>query len=67
MNKLRFLKMFKLKTMKKLRLLSIVVLLGIVFTQISAQIQDPGKAIPADPNIKIGKLENGLTYYIKVN
>jgi zinc protease len=67
MNKIRFLKMFKLKTMKKLRLLSIVVLLGIVFTQISAQIQDPGKAIPADPNIKIGKLENGLTYYIKVN
>ncbi len=53
--------------MKNFRLLSIVVLLGFVFTGISAQIQDPDKPIPADPNIKIGKLDNGITYYIKVN
>ncbi len=36
-------------------------------TSLSAQIQDPDQPIPPDPNIKIGKLENGLTYYIKVN
>jgi zinc protease len=24
-------------------------------------------AIPADPNLRIGKLENGLTYYIRKN
>ena len=28
---------------------------------------DPDKPIPPDPNIKIGKLDNGLTYYIKQN
>jgi len=37
------------------------------FTILPAQIQDPDQPIPPDPNIKIGKLENGLTYYIKVN
>lgn len=40
---------------------------GFVFTGISAQIQDLNKPIPADPNIKIGKLDNGITYYIKQN
>lgn len=24
-------------------------------------------AIPVDPNVKIGKLDNGLTYYIRHN
>jgi len=53
--------------MKKIKLLLIVVFLGFVFTGISAQIQDLDKPIPADPNIKIGKLDNGMTYYIKYN
>jgi zinc protease len=53
--------------MKKVKLLVIVVLLGFVFTGISAQIQDLNKPIPADPNIIIGKLDNGMTYYIKQN
>jgi len=53
--------------MKNLRLLFILCLWGFVFTGISAQIQDLNKPIPADPNIKIGKLDNGLTYYIKLN
>jgi len=53
--------------MKKLKLLLILVLWGFVLTGISAQIQDPDKPIPADPNIKIGKLDNGITYYIKQN
>lgn len=53
--------------MKNLKVLFILVLWGFVFTGISAQIQDLSKPIPADPNIKIGKLDNGLTYYIKLN
>jgi zinc protease len=32
-----------------------------------AQEMDYSKAIPFDPNVKTGKLENGLTYYIKKN
>ncbi|MCX6322372.1 MAG: insulinase family protein [Bacteroidia bacterium] len=53
--------------MKNLKLLFILVFWGFVFTGISAQIQDLNKPIPADPNIKIGKLDNGITYYIKQN
>ena len=32
-----------------------------------AQQMDYSKAIPFDPSVKTGKLENGLTYYIKKN
>lgn len=32
-----------------------------------AQTMDYGQAIPFDPNVKTGKLDNGLTYYIKKN
>jgi len=53
--------------MKNLRLCAILLLWGFVLTVVSAQVQDGGKPIPADPAIKIGKLENGITYYIKVN
>jgi zinc protease len=53
--------------MKKLNLLFISVLCGFVLTNLSAQVQNPDQPIPADPNIKIGKLANGITYYIKVN
>jgi zinc protease len=56
----------KLK-MKRLRLISILLLSAIFLIRIDAQnikLDDP---IPPDPNIKIGKLENGLTYYIKQN
>jgi len=38
-----------------------------MFTTLSAQNQDLSQPISADPNIIIGKLDNGLTYYIKVN
>ena len=58
---------FKFRTMKNLKLLFILVLWGFVFTGIFAQLQDPKTPIPPDPNIKIGKLDNGLTYYIKLN
>jgi zinc protease len=53
--------------MKKVKLFFILVLCGFVFSLASAQIANPDKPIPADPNIRIGKLENGLTYYIKAN
>lgn len=35
------------------------------FTQVFAQQQMP--PIPVDPNVRIGKLDNGLTYYIRKN
>jgi zinc protease len=53
--------------MKNFKLLVIAVLLGFLFTGISAQIQDRDKPIPPDPAIKIGKLDNGMTYYIRQN
>ena len=53
--------------MKNFKHLLILVSLGFVFTGITAQTQDLNKPIPADPNIKIGKLDNGMTYYIKQN
>ena len=53
--------------MKKFKLLFILALWGFMFTTLSAQNQDLSQPIPADPNIIIGKLDNGLTYYIKVN
>jgi len=53
--------------MKNLRQLLFLLLLGFVSTVISAQNQDLTKPIPPNPNIRIGKLDNGLTYYIKQN
>jgi zinc protease len=53
--------------MKNLKFLFIVILSGFVLFGLSAQIADPGKPIPVDPKIKVGKLDNGITYYIKQN
>ena len=53
--------------MKNFRPLFVLFFLGFVFTLCSAQIQNPDIPIPADPNIITGKLDNGLTYYIKLN
>ena len=61
---LTVLKIIKMKNPKHL---FILVICGFLFSGISAQIQNLNKPIPADPNILIGKLENGLTYYIKLN
>ncbi|CAM2796749.1 M16 family metallopeptidase [Flavobacterium succinicans] len=43
--------------------------LGILLFPVTmiAQTMDYGQAIPFDPNVKTGKLDNGLTYYIKKN
>ena len=53
--------------MKNMRLISVFILWGLLITSISAQIQNPDNPIPPDPNIKIGRLDNGITYYIKYN
>lgn len=44
-------------------MLALIMMLGVV--SVGAQQQMP--KIPADPNVRIGKLENGLTYYIRHN
>ncbi|VXB49022.1 Zinc protease [Flavobacterium sp. 9R] len=51
--------------MKKFNQFALGVLLFPV--TILAQTMDYGQAIPFDPNVKTGKLDNGLTYYIKKN
>ena len=53
--------------MKKIRFISVLVLLVLTFGPAFGQITDYNKAIPSDPDILIGKLDNGLTYYIKYN
>ena len=51
----------------KAKLLSILFFCIMFITGISAQTQNDDKPVPPDPVIKIGKLENGITYYIKQN
>ena len=53
-------KSFIKKLMTTLALLSVVLMA-------SAQQQPQMPPIPIDPNVRIGKLENGLTYYIRHN
>jgi zinc protease len=58
---------FKLYKMKKLRVVLFLFVCGSIFTGLYAQIQNLNDPIPPDPDIKIGKLDNGITYYIKYN
>jgi zinc protease len=53
--------------MKHFRFLFISVLLVFAFISLNSQEANLKQPIPSDPNIKIGKLDNGITYYIKVN
>jgi len=53
--------------MKSLRFFSALILSGLFLTNLNAQNFKPDDPIPSDPAIKIGKLENGITYYIKKN
>ena len=39
----------------------------LVSSLIVAQTGDPDTPVPPDPSIKIGRLDNGITYYIKYN
>jgi zinc protease len=53
--------------MKNFRLVLILCLLVFAASSVSAQIGDLAMPVPIDPNIKTGKLDNGMTYYIKFN
>lgn len=53
--------------MKNLKFLSVLLFSVMMNANVSAQFQNPETAIPVDPNIKVGKLDNGITYYIKQN
>lgn len=50
---------------KKLSLL--LGLFAILATGLRAQDQNMGATIPTDPDVRIGRLDNGLTYYIRHN
>lgn len=50
----------------RLRSLPIVLLLGFIYVSSFAQYKLNDR-VPSDPNVKIGKLANGLTYYIRKN
>ena len=47
----------------KRRLLTALLLLGSAVLSMAQQMPP----IPTDPNVRVGKLENGLTYYIRHN
>jgi zinc protease len=53
--------------MKNFKLFFLLVLSGFVFLSLSAQVSDLSKPIPVDPSITKGKLDNGVTFYIKQN
>ena len=50
--------------MKKILLFLVVALVTLSTTLMGQQMSDP---IKNDPNVRIGKLSNGLTYYIRAN
>ena len=65
---LRANKQFKNKRMKLTKhLLSALALLIFINWGVVAQKTALDSKIPVDPGLKIGKLKNGLTYYIKKN
>ncbi|MBN2274174.1 MAG: insulinase family protein [Bacteroidales bacterium] len=51
--------------MKSLYTLLILIALGA--NQLLTAQYEPDKLLPVDPDVRIGKLENGLTYYIRKN
>jgi len=53
--------------MKNPKLLLILALTGIFSGIVCSQTINPGDVIPPDPGIRIGRLENGMTYYIRQN
>ena len=53
--------------MKSIQLILTIAFWVLVSSVVIAQIPDTDSPIPPDPSIKIGKLDNGITYYIKYN
>ena len=54
----------QIKIIMKFRHIFLTMLL---FVCTAAQAQMPNMQMPADPDVKVGKLDNGLTYYIRHN
>ena len=50
-----------------MKLFSLPILFLFVFSSSVFAQQNPDDKLPVDPNVKIGKLANGLTYYIRQN
>jgi len=55
------------KVMKSKHLCFFVALFGLLSNILIAQQSDLYKPLPVDPAVKIGTLENGLTYYVQYN
>jgi len=53
--------------MKNLKLLLILAFIGLFSGIVFSQTFNPGDVISPDPGIRIGRLANGLTYYIRQN
>ncbi len=49
------------------KLFNLCLLMLVSFNLVLAQKTEVEKPIPIDPLVKVGKLENGLTYYIRKN
>ena len=49
------------------KFLTLIALLAVSFLGLQAQTDELSKPIPIDPTVKIGKLDNGITYYIRQN
>jgi zinc protease len=48
------------------RILGLMVLIPVIWGMLSAQVKND-QELPVDENVRIGKLQNGLTYYIRKN
>ena len=64
LHKTRKTKQINLYIMKNLRLIMLLVLAVVLAMPVAAQ---KGEQLPVDQSIRIGKLKNGLTYYIRHN
>lgn len=55
--------------MKKLKCIAncLLLTLALFFSQLSFSQFEPNKTLPIDPDVRVGKLPNGLTYYIRKN
>ncbi len=56
-----------MKHLSKLKFFNYTLLLISFFHQLTFAQNKPGDKLPIDPKVKIGKLSNGLTYYIRQN
>ncbi len=56
-----------MKQLCKLKFFNFLLVLIFFFHQLTFAQNNPGDKLPLDPNVKIGKLSNGLTYYIRQN